>query len=131
MKVTAGVLLYRICADGLELLLVSNGKSWSLPKGTVNLKESAISAAKRELLEETKLKAPDDLINLGHVISNEKPEKLHCFIAEYRKKKMPVASKEIKECGFFPLNVAFKIIAAYQKPLLECLTAIEAIEQVA
>jgi hypothetical protein len=42
-----------------------------------------------------------------------------------------VPSNEIKDCGFFPLNEAFKIIASYQKPLLECLCAIEVIEQVA
>jgi ADP-ribose pyrophosphatase YjhB (NUDIX family) len=131
MKVTAGILLYRQVNKKIQILLVHNGRSWSLPKGTVNGKETTKAAACRELFEETKLKAPIDLIELGHVIDFQKPEKLHCFIAEYEKKKSPTASSEIVHCRFYSLTRARKLIAAYQLPLLECLIAIEKIRTVA
>jgi 8-oxo-dGTP diphosphatase len=129
MKVTSGVLLYRLTDKKIQLLLVHNGRNWSLPKGTLNSKESAKAAACRELFEETKLKAPNEMIELGHIIDGQKREKLHCFIAEYRKKKSPAAGAEIKRCQFFSLARARKLIASYQLPLLDCLAAIEVIER--
>jgi 8-oxo-dGTP diphosphatase len=131
MKITAGILLYRLANKKIQILLVHNGRTWSLPKGTLNGKETTKAAACRELFEETKLKAPVDLIDLGYVIDFQKPEKMHCFIAEYKKKKSPTASSEIVRCGFFSLNRARKLIAAYQMPLLECLIAIERLQQAA
>lgn len=125
MKFTAGVLLYRLTKGKIELLLVNNGRTWSLPKGTINSKESPRAAACRELLEETKLKAPSDLIDLGHVVDFQKPEQLRCFIAEYTKKKNPTPAAEIRQCSFVTLSRARKLIAPYQIPLLECLIAIE------
>ena len=59
---TAGILLYRRRARGLELLLVHPGGpfwaqkdagAWSIPKGIYEPDEEALAAAKREFHEET------------------------------------------------------------------------------
>ena len=59
---TAGILLYRRRARGLELLLVHQGGpfwaqkdagAWSIPKGIYEPDEEALAAAKREFHEET------------------------------------------------------------------------------
>lgn len=59
---TAGILLYRRSARGLEVLLVHPGGpywehkdagAWSIPKGMFGPEEDALAAAKREFAEET------------------------------------------------------------------------------
>lgn len=64
---SAGLLLYRIGKDGLEIFLVHPGGpywakkdfgSWSIPKGEFD-REDSLVAAKREFQEETGLPAPE------------------------------------------------------------------------
>ena len=59
---SAGILLYRIGVDGLEVLLVHPGGpfwakkddgAWSIPKGLVDRGEDPLAAARREFFEET------------------------------------------------------------------------------
>jgi predicted NUDIX family NTP pyrophosphohydrolase len=61
-KVSAGVLLYRLSANGPEVFLVHPGGpfwakrdlgAWSVPKGEVDGDEDLLVAAKREFREET------------------------------------------------------------------------------
>jgi len=61
-KQSAGILLYRIVNDQLQVLLVHPGGpffknkddgSWSIPKGEFAEEENPLDAAKREFLEET------------------------------------------------------------------------------
>jgi predicted NUDIX family NTP pyrophosphohydrolase len=61
-KQSAGILLYRIMNNQLQVLLVHPGGpffrnkddgSWSIPKGEFLDEEDALAAAKREFLEET------------------------------------------------------------------------------
>jgi predicted NUDIX family NTP pyrophosphohydrolase len=75
-KVSAGLLLYRTAAHGLEVLLVHPGGpfwqrrdlgAWSLPKGEVGEGEDLLAAARRELAEETGFSADGDAIALGSV----------------------------------------------------------------
>jgi predicted NUDIX family NTP pyrophosphohydrolase len=65
-KQSAGLLLYRRAAHGLEVLLVHPGGpfwarkdlgAWSIPKGEFDSSESALDAARREVREETGLEA--------------------------------------------------------------------------
>jgi predicted NUDIX family NTP pyrophosphohydrolase len=77
---SAGVLLYRLAADGLEVLLVHPGGpfwtrkdagAWTIPKGGFDLGEGPRDAALRELAEELGAAAPqlepEALIELGSV----------------------------------------------------------------
>jgi len=72
---SAGILLFRRTADGLQVLLGHSGgpfyarkelAAWSIPKGEYGTHEPALEAAKREFTEELGLAVPDgELVALG------------------------------------------------------------------
>lgn len=75
-KTSAGLLMYRIRNDQLEVLLVHLGgpfwakkdeKAWFVPKGELAPGENELDAAKREFREETGLESSGELIPLGTV----------------------------------------------------------------
>ena len=78
-KQSAGLLLYRIGAGGLEVLLVHPGGpfwarkddgAWSIPKGEVEEGEDALDVALREFEEELGSPAPvarDALVDIGTI----------------------------------------------------------------
>lgn len=62
MKQSAGILLYQVIEDQLQVLLVHPGGpfwakkdlgAWTIPKGEINEGEDALEAARREFMEET------------------------------------------------------------------------------
>jgi predicted NUDIX family NTP pyrophosphohydrolase len=72
-KVSAGILLYRLSANGPEVFLVHPGGpfwakrdlgSWSVPKGEVDGDEDLLDAAKREFREETGASIEGDFVEL-------------------------------------------------------------------
>ncbi len=73
-KQSAGILLFRKVHEGIQFLLVHPGGpfwakkdegSWSIPKGLYNESEDALTAAKRELQEETGIVATGEFLELG------------------------------------------------------------------
>ena len=76
-KASAGLVLYRLAAGGLEVLLVHPGGpywakkdagAWSIPKGEIDPGEDPLRAARREFAEELGSAAPDgDVIDLGEI----------------------------------------------------------------
>ncbi len=78
MRVSAGILLYRIREERLELLLAHPGGPffrtrdaghWSIPKGEVEPGEDLVAVARREFEEETGHPAPaGSLISLGTIV---------------------------------------------------------------
>ena len=75
-KQSAGILLYRLKNRVLEVLLVHPGGpfwakkdmgSWSIPKGEFIEGEEALSAAKREFLEETGIEIIENLLALSPI----------------------------------------------------------------
>jgi predicted NUDIX family NTP pyrophosphohydrolase len=79
VKVSAGILGWREGESGLEVLLVHPGGpffarkdagAWSIPKGELSEGEEPLSAALRELEEETgwTLPAPHEVLPLGTVV---------------------------------------------------------------
>jgi predicted NUDIX family NTP pyrophosphohydrolase len=76
-KRSAGLLMYRRTAGGLEVLLVHPGGpywagrdagAWSLPKGEYEIDfENPLDAAKREFVEETGFAPGSPLTSLGEV----------------------------------------------------------------
>ena len=75
-KQSAGILLYRIKSNDLEVFLVHPGGpfwakkdegAWSIPKGEFEDEEDPLAAAKREFEEETGLKISGEFIQLDPV----------------------------------------------------------------
>src|SRR5579863_6516090 len=75
-KRSAGLLMYRLRDDQLEVLLVHLGGpfwakkdqgAWTVPKGEINPGEDALEAAKREFEEETGLRPEGTMAPLGNV----------------------------------------------------------------
>lgn len=73
-KVSAGILLYRLSANGPDVFLVHPGGpfwakrdlgAWSVPKGEVDGDEDLLEAAKREFYEETGAQIEGDFIELA------------------------------------------------------------------
>ena len=67
-RMSAGLLLYRTGADGVEVLIGHPGgpfwarkdeASWSIPKGEYTEDEDPLAAARREFVEEVGLEVPD------------------------------------------------------------------------
>ncbi|SRR6266851_8102824 len=76
-KRSAGILMYRRSAPGVELLLVHPGGpfwakkdlgAWSLPKGEYSDTEDPAAVAIRELEEETGARPPGELLPLGELV---------------------------------------------------------------
>lgn len=74
VKRSAGILLYRKARGGVEVLLAHPGGpfwarkdegSWSIAKGEYDETEDALTAAKRELREETGIVVSGELVALG------------------------------------------------------------------
>ena len=73
-KRSAGILLYRRAAAGLEVFLVHPGGpfwakkdegAWGIPKGECRPGEDALAAARREFAEETGLRLEGEFVALG------------------------------------------------------------------
>lgn len=73
-KTSAGLLLFRKAAAGLQVLLVHPGGpfwarkdegAWSIPKGLADPGEDLLAAAQREFLEETGMAVDGEFLDLG------------------------------------------------------------------
>lgn len=75
-RVSAGLILYRRGADGLEVLIAHMGgplwakkkRGWSIPKGELDPDEDPLEAARREFLEEVGIAPPaGSPLHLGEI----------------------------------------------------------------
>jgi predicted NUDIX family NTP pyrophosphohydrolase len=125
VKQSAGTLLYRQGAEGLEVLLVHasgayNRRSpWSIPKGEPNEGETDLEqVARRETLEETGVVA-GKLVPLGDIVYRKSRKQVHCFAGPAPADAEPrVASWEVDAARFVPLDEAQKLLHPDQLPFL-------------
>jgi predicted NUDIX family NTP pyrophosphohydrolase len=148
-KASAGVLMYRRRASGLEVFLVHPGGpfwarkdagAWSIPKGEIEPGESPIEAARREFAEETGSIAAGVFAPLGWVrmrsgkvvhawaVEGEIDAdaiRSNVFTLEWpprsgRQRQYPEADR----AAWFPLAEARRRILAAQSPLIDSLEAL-------
>jgi len=145
---SAGLLLYRETANGLEVLLVHPGGpfwerkdlgAWSIPKGEVTEGEELLSAAKREFHEETGFTTRGPMIPLGQVrqsggkivhawatSGDADPKELrsNTFEIEWpRGSKQTRRFPEVSKAAWFPLVEARRRIVSAQAAFLDALVA--------
>jgi predicted NUDIX family NTP pyrophosphohydrolase len=149
---SAGILLYRLAARGLEVLLVHPGGpffarkddgAWGIPKGLYEDDEQPLAAARREFTEELGSPSPDGpALDLGE-IRQKNGKRVTAWALEGDLDAHAIASNtftiewpprsgrrqefpEIDRAGWFPLDAARVKILAAQAPLLDRLA--EALE---
>jgi len=122
--VSSGTLLYRNGKKGLEVLIVhpagdyNKNAAWSIPKGKLDPGETSEDAARRELWEETNVKAPAKLDSLGNVTYKSK-KKVHCFCGEAPSVCRPKCdTREVDKAEFKPLDEAEELLHYAQKEFI-------------
>lgn len=127
---SAGTLLYRRGAGGLEVLLVhpsgnyNRRAPWSIPKGLVDAGEDLAAAARRETEEETGVRA-GALVALGHIDYTRSRKRVHAFAGPAPGGAAPrCASWEVDRAEFVPLEVARDRLHPDQVPLLDRLVGL-------
>jgi len=145
-KRSAGLLMFRQCANGLEVFLVHPGGpiwarkdrgAWTLPKGEYEASEEPLHAAQREFQEETGFVASGDFVELGSV--RQKSGKIvvawafegdcdpaalvsnTCWIDWPPRSGKRIEIPEIDRGGWFGIAEAKQYIRAEQVKLLEAL----------
>lgn len=142
-QVSAGLLLFRKGAQGLEVFLAHPGGpfwksrdegAWTIPKGLVEGEEEPIEAARREFREETGIDAVGPFLPLGSV--RQKAGKLvHAWAWEGNADAAAIVSNTVREqyppgsgrwltfpevdrCEWFPAEVARQKINPAQAELI-------------
>ena len=129
-KQSAGTLLYRRGADGVEVLLVhpsgayNRHAPWSIPKGVPNDGETDLEAtARRETLEEVGVLA-GNLVSLGFIEYQKSRKDVYCFAGPAPPDADPhPASWEVDHACFVTLERARQILHPDQIAFLDRLHA--------
>jgi predicted NUDIX family NTP pyrophosphohydrolase len=147
---SAGILVYRKRADGLEVLLVHPGgpfwarrdaSAWSIPKGEYAVDEDPTDAARREFAEETGWTLTGALKPLGDV-RQKAGKAVTAFAAEddfdpstlrsnqFEMEWPPKSGRratfpEVDRAGWFSLTEAREKLIEGQRPLLDRLKALK------
>ncbi len=125
MRESAGTLLYRQGANGLEVLIVHpsgpyNRKApWGIPKGEPGEETDLEETARRETLEETGV-TPGPLTSLGFIDYRKSRKRVHCFAGPAPDDAIPhCASWEVDQARFVPLAEARSLLHPDQGMFLD------------
>jgi predicted NUDIX family NTP pyrophosphohydrolase len=139
-KKSAGILLYRRCAGGVEVFLVHPGGpffarrddgAWSIPKGELEEGADPLATAHREFREETGFEIDfGELVPLGSV-RQAGGKVVHAWAAEgdcdakaIRSNTFAIGKRtypEVDRAGWFALDDARRKILGGQRPLIDAL----------
>jgi len=125
MRQSAGTLLYRQGAAGLEVLLVHPSGSynrrapWSIPKGEPGNDADLEATARRETEEETGVEA-GPLTSLGSMIYRKSRKEVHCFAGPAPEDAAPrTDSWEVDQARFVSLAEARELLHPDQRVFLD------------
>ena len=125
MRQSAGTLLYRRGAEGLEVLLVhpsgayNRHAPWSIPKGEPGKETDLEQTARRETVEETEV-VPGPLVSLGSMVYRKSRKEVHCYAGPAPEGAAPKpASWEVDQAGFVPLARARDLLHPDQRVFLD------------
>ncbi len=125
MKQSAGTLLWRRTAEGLEVLLIhpsgayNRRAPWGIPKGLPDPGEQLEATARRETMEETGV-AAGDLAPLGHIDYTRSRKRIHAFAGAAPDDAAPhCASWEVDRAEFVPMARARALIHPDQAAFLD------------
>ncbi len=143
-QISAGLLMYRLHHDEMEVLLGHPGgpyyqnkqDCWGILKGLVEPGEDIFQAARREFEEETGLKPHEPFLSLGQVVQkNNKVVHVWAFRGDLPEGYVPISNlcdvewpprsghiiriPEIDEIRFFTLAAARECMKETQQPFLE------------
>ena len=147
MKTSAGLLIFRVRKDKLEVFIAHMGgplwakkdkRSWSIPKGEIDPGETPLEAALREFNEETGMKRPDsELTSLGEFrqsskknifiwasegdLDPEELESLDCEIEWPPNSGRRIIFPEVDRAGWFSIPKASEKVIKGQVQVLEAL----------
>ena len=126
---SAGTLLYRRNGGQLEVLIVhpwgpyNRRAPWSIPKGRTNPGEDLETAARRETVEETGVKA-GPLHSIGSVDLARSRKRIHGFAGPAPADADPRSDqKEVDEAKFVPIDRARFLLHPAQVTFLDRLLA--------
>lgn len=142
-KQSAGLLLYRVRDDQVEVFLVHPGgplwakkdaAAWSVPKGEINDGEDVLAAARREFTEETGLAVTGEFIALGSLRTSSNKlchiwtvaadaDPAHVVSNTFKMEWPPKSGRhmdfpEVDRAAWFPLEVAAEKIHRGQAEFL-------------
>jgi ADP-ribose pyrophosphatase YjhB (NUDIX family) len=126
MKESAGTLLYRTRASGLEVLIIKPGGfaaryGWSIPKGIVEAGEDPEAAARRETREETGVEA-GSLEILGIIEYTKSRKRIHCFFGRAQDgEPRQTRDFEVAEARFVDKDEARRLLHRDQQALIDML----------
>lgn len=113
IEVTAGAIVYRHGANGIEYLLLQStnkGNFWGFPKGHVEGDESLLETAQREIREETTLTPHIDTsfhVYTEYDLPNGNHKQMTLYMAEVTDKPTIKRQKEeIKDYEWLPYDAA-------------------------
>jgi tRNA nucleotidyltransferase (CCA-adding enzyme) len=132
MKISSGILFWRLNNKNLEVLLVhpsgdyNKDAKWGIPKGIVEKYESIIQAAIREVKEEIGINTEeDDLEYFGYCVYKNKKKRVECFLSRAKFNELDlIFNWEIDKAKFFSFKDAIQIIHPDQKVFIENLKKI-------
>ena len=134
MKQSAGTLLYREGAEGLEVLIVhpsgpyNRNAPWSIPKGEPGKDEDLELTARRETEEETDVPVSGPLVSLGSMVYKKSRKQVHCFAGPAPAEAAPRrASWEVDQAAFVSLERARQLLHPDQVVFVDRL--VEALEE--
>lgn len=144
-KISAGLLMYRLNNEQLEVFLAHPGGPyftnkengyWGIPKGEIETSEALLAAAIREFTEETGIQPLGDFIPLGSVVLSS-GKNVHAWAFEGQwDESMPLKSNlfplewppksgkeqwfpEVDKAAYFPVPLALQKINRHQAEFIK------------